>query len=238
MPSQAHAPAPSPHKIPPRRRCATTSPAPKHRNTGIVRDQLIEDHLSLVRTIAACMIRSAPPTMSFDDLVAWGNQGLVTAATSFDPSRRRPEFAEPITFAQYAERRIKGAMLDGARKEGPFGDCRRRKHLPQLERVGISDDSHLDQLLAEQQPASLEVAEVADYRRLVLQLGQAVDQLPPDLRAFTRAHYYNDVPLHAVGRQLGVSKFAVQRLRNAAIRQISTLLVTSHRNIPNSGELQ
>jgi RNA polymerase sigma factor (sigma-70 family) len=173
--------------------------------------------------------------MSFEDLVAWGNQGLIAAASSFDPNRRRPEFEDPISFAHYAEPRIKGAMLDGCRKESPFGDCRTRKRLPRLERVPIGTEDELGPLVGDQHLRPDDMAARADYRRLVVQLSEAVEKLPPHLRAFTRAHYYQEVPLRDVGRELGVSKFVVQRLRNAAIREISSLLVTPHRRIPDGG---
>ena len=191
------------------------------------RDELIRSHLPLVRSIAAQLIRSAPPPLSFDDLVAYGRVGLVTAAARFDP-HRGPAFAD------YAAPRIRGAMWDGFRKEGPFGDCRERKRLPKLERVRVEDDEQLGRLMLGDRYASPQEdwAERTDYRRLATQLSDAVDRLPPHLRAFTLAHYYRDVPLHDLGRQLGVSKYAVQRLRNTALREISSLLVTRQREVP------
>jgi RNA polymerase sigma factor FliA len=191
------------------------------------RDELIRSHLPLVRSIAAQLIRSAPPPLTFDDLVAYGRVGLVTAATRFDPTRGP-------SFADYASPRIRGAMWDGFRKEGPFGDCRERKRLPKLERVRVEDDEQLGRLMLGDHHASPQDdwAEQADYRKLVRQLSDAVAKLPPHLRAFTHAHYYRDVPLHDLGRQLGVSKYAVHRLRNAALREISSLLVTRHRELP------
>jgi DNA-directed RNA polymerase specialized sigma24 family protein len=103
-----------------------------------------------------------------------------------------------------------------------------------MERVRIEDDEQLGSLMHGNEHASPQddLAERTDYRRLVSQLSDAVDKLPPHLRAFTLAHYYRDVPLFDVGRQLGVSKFAVQRLRNTALREISSLLVTSQRAVP------
>ena len=191
------------------------------------RDELIRSHLPLVRSIAAQLIRCAPPPLTFDDLVAYGRVGLVTAASRFDSTRG-------TAFADYAAPRIRGAMWDGFRKEGPFGDCRERKRLPKLERVRVEDDEQLGRLMLGEQHASPQDdwAEQADYRKLVRQLSDAVAKLPPHLRTFTHAHYYRDVPLHDLGRQLGVSKYAVQRLRNAALREISSLLVTHHRELP------
>ena len=198
------------------------------------RDELVHSHLYLVRAIASQLIHSAPPPLAFDDLVAYGRVGLVTAAARFDPARGP-------SFADYASARIRGAMWDGFRKEGPFGDCRERKHLPKMERVRFDDEEQLGRLLHGDQHASPQDdwAERTDYRRLVSQLSEAVEKLPSHLRAFTHAHYYRDEPLHDVGRQLGVSKYAVQRLRNTALREISSLLVTHHRELPMvSGGLQ
>lgn len=191
------------------------------------RDELIRSHLPLVRSIAAQLIRSAPPPLTFDDLVAYGRVGLVTAATRFDSSRGP-------SFADYAAPRIRGAMWDGFRKEGPFGDCRERKRLLKLERVRVEDDEQLGRLMLGDQHGCPQDdwAERADYRKLVTQLSDAVGKLPAHLRDFTVAHYYKDVPLHDIGRQLGVSKYAVQRLRNTALREISSLLVTRHRELP------
>lgn len=191
------------------------------------RDELIRSHLPLVRSIAAQLIRSAPPPLTFDDLVAYGRVGLVTAATRFDSSRGP-------SFADYAAPRIRGAMWDGFRKEGPFGDCRERKRLLKLERVRVEDDEQLGRLMLGDQHGCPQDdwAERADYRKLVTQLSNAVGKLPAHLRDFTVAHYYKDVPLHDIGRQLGVSKYAVQRLRNTALREISSLLVTRHRELP------
>lgn len=205
---------------------ATVTEIPETATDAPSRDELIRTHLPLVRSIAAQLIRSAPPPLTFDDPVAYGRVGLVTAASRFD-STRGPSFAD------YAAPRIRGAMWDGFRKEGPFGDCRERKRLPKLERVRVEDDEQLGRLMMGDQHGSPQDdwAERADYRKLVSQLSDAVGRLPPDLRTFTLAHYYQDVPLHDLGRQLGVSKYAVQRMRNSALREISSLLVTRHREL-------
>ena len=206
---------------------ATVCDAPESTTGAPSRDELIRSHLPLVRSIAAQLIRSAPPPLVFDDLVAYGRVGLVTAAARFDSSRGP-------SFADYAAPRIRGAMWDGFRKEGPFGDCRERKRLPKLERVRVEDDEQLGRLMLGDQHACPQDdwAERADYRKLVTQRSDAVGKLPVHLRDFTVAHYYKDVPLHDLGRQLGVSKYAVQRLRNTALREISSLLVTRHRELP------
>src|SRR5258708_6493708 len=115
-------------------------PAPAPDVSAPSRDELIHSHLYLVRTIASELICCAPPPLKFDDLVAYGRLGLVMAARRFDPTRGP-------SFADYAAARVRGAMLDGFRKEGPFGDCRERRRLPKLERVRVDNDEQLGRLM-------------------------------------------------------------------------------------------
>ena len=51
------------------------------------RDALIVAHQGLVRRVARTMVRSVPRHVSVDDLVGFGQLGLIDAATRFDPAR-------------------------------------------------------------------------------------------------------------------------------------------------------
>jgi len=75
------------------------------------RDRLVEQHLSLVQAIAAKLKRTLGRTIDLEDLVAYGQKGLVEAAQRFDPTQG----ASFTTFAYY---RVRGAMLDGLRTMG------------------------------------------------------------------------------------------------------------------------
>ncbi|MCC6742550.1 MAG: FliA/WhiG family RNA polymerase sigma factor [Acidobacteria bacterium] len=72
------------------------------------RDSLIEDHLSLVRFLAGRVCSKLPSSIEVDDLIGAGTIGLIDAADKFDPTRG-------IRFRTYAERRIRGAILDHLR---------------------------------------------------------------------------------------------------------------------------
>lgn len=74
-------------------------------------DQLVEQHLHLVQSIAAKLRRQLSRTMEPGDLVGYGTQGLIEAAKKFDP-RQGTSFS---TFAHY---RIRGAIFDGMRRMG------------------------------------------------------------------------------------------------------------------------
>jgi RNA polymerase sigma factor for flagellar operon FliA len=80
---------------------------PRPTPSALDRDQLIHDHIKLPRLIART--RASTSHEAFEDLLADGNAGLVQAAHTYDPSRG-------ASFRTYAWFRIRGAMLDGARR--------------------------------------------------------------------------------------------------------------------------
>lgn len=75
---------------------------------------LIEECQGLVRSLAVAIHRKLPPTVELDDLIAYGQVGLVEAAREFDPSRGN-------RFSTYAYYRIRGAIYDGLSKMSWFG---------------------------------------------------------------------------------------------------------------------
>src|ERR1700677_653251 len=85
------------------------------------RDQLILEHLSLVRHAMGRLAARLPAGVDVENVESAGVLGLVEAANRFDPERG-------ILFATYAYTRIRGAMLD---------ELRRNSFLPQqiLEKI-------------------------------------------------------------------------------------------------------
>jgi RNA polymerase sigma factor FliA len=76
--------------------------------------QLIDECQGLVRSLALGVHRSLPQSVELDDLVAYGQIGLVEAARSFDPARGN-------RFSTFAYYRIRGAIYDGMAKMSWFG---------------------------------------------------------------------------------------------------------------------
>jgi len=75
------------------------------------RDQLIQQHLSLVQSVARKLKKQITARVEFDDLVGYGSKGLIEAAERFDPKHG-------VAFTTFAYYRIRGAMLDGLRTMG------------------------------------------------------------------------------------------------------------------------
>jgi RNA polymerase sigma factor for flagellar operon FliA len=73
------------------------------------RDSLVLSHTHLVRKIAYHLLARMPATVDVDDLVQSGMVGLIAAARDFSPDRG-------AAFRTYAGIRIRGAMLDEARR--------------------------------------------------------------------------------------------------------------------------
>jgi RNA polymerase sigma factor for flagellar operon FliA len=88
------------------------------------RERLILEHLPQVRRIARRVRRRLPANIALDDLVSSGILGLISAVDGFDPARR-------VTLAAYAERRIKGAILDSLRRLD-WAPREQRKHAKQI----------------------------------------------------------------------------------------------------------
>ncbi|MDO3378057.1 FliA/WhiG family RNA polymerase sigma factor [Geoalkalibacter halelectricus] len=106
------------------------------------RTRLVEEHLPLVNFLVERMITQVPASLTREDLASAAMMGLLDAANRFDPSRG-------ILFKTFAEHRMRGAMLDEARRTDWFSRSLRDKQtrltraLEQLEReLGRSPEEH------------------------------------------------------------------------------------------------
>jgi RNA polymerase sigma factor for flagellar operon FliA len=78
------------------------------RTAATRRDRLISTHIETVRRIALRIARRCPDWIQRDDLISAGMVGLVEAADRFDETRQD-------SFVAFAERRIRGAIIDELR---------------------------------------------------------------------------------------------------------------------------
>jgi len=77
-------------------------------DAALQREALVIQHLPQVRLIARRIRDQLPDFVSLDDLVSMGVIGLLAAIDNFDPSLN-------VQLNTYAERKIRGAILDGLR---------------------------------------------------------------------------------------------------------------------------
>jgi RNA polymerase sigma factor for flagellar operon FliA len=127
--------------------------------------ELLENHLALLRAIVERMKRKLPSNVETEDLYSIGLTGLVAAARNYRRSQER-------TFAAYAAIRISGAILDELRRTDWLSRASRSKarrlssamsKLEQEQGGSISQDS----LCAEMQMTEDELTDLMEEVRRV-----------------------------------------------------------------------
>jgi RNA polymerase sigma factor for flagellar operon FliA len=91
------------------------------------RDRLIAEHVEIARRISLRMARRCPDWIAREDLVAAGMLGLTEAAERYDENRNEP-------FLSFAEKRIRGAVLDELRR----GDIMPRRVRQLARKIGAT----------------------------------------------------------------------------------------------------
>ena len=87
------------------------------------KEDRITSSLPFVKALARRMAASMPSSVDLGDLVQDGMVGLIDAAERFDEERG-------IKFETFAERRVRGAMIDALRRDAwPRGIRRARREL-------------------------------------------------------------------------------------------------------------
>jgi RNA polymerase sigma factor FliA len=106
-----------------RKSMRTPNVSPKHPSklSQERRDQIVVDHLSLVKAIAIRVHENLPVHVDLDDLIHAGVMGLFDAVEKYDGTKN-------VVFHSYAKHRIKGAILDSLRQlDWASRDQRRRQ---------------------------------------------------------------------------------------------------------------
>lgn len=168
--------------------------------------QWIEQCQGLVRSLAVRIHRKLPARIELDDLIAYGELGLLEAAQSFNP-RRGCQFS---TFAYY---RIRGAIYDGAAKMG-WGVSLSQ---PPQDEGGAASRCLEDtsQTLPSATAMETEMSE---------KLHEMVDTLPQAAADLIRATYFEGLTLEEAGRRLGLSKSWASRVRTRALQSLARSL--------------
>lgn len=126
------------------------------------RSRLVEDHLPLVNFLVERMLTQVPSSMTRDDLASAAMMGLLDAASRFDPARG-------ILFKTFAEHRMRGAMLDEARRTDWFSRSLREKQT-RLTRTLEELEQQLGRSADEDEIAEAMGLDLEDYRSLLAEV--------------------------------------------------------------------
>lgn len=203
--------------------------------------ELIESTLPFVRKIAKAIIRSLPSEVDREDVIRYGEVGLVQAAESFDPTYN-------VQFSTFAYYRIRGAIFDGLRKmawlprklyaklkyeeaanqylqnvaDREAGSQGRPDPADQVsEAVGAlaaiyvtSLDASERQTEDDTEPAPGASVELEDTRRV---LAEALGDLEETERKLLEMFYYENLTLTEAGGRLGHTKSWASRMHARAL---------------------
>lgn len=216
------------------------------------RDQLILEHLPLVRHLVGKMVAELPPGVDVENLESAGVLGLVEAAHRFDAERG-------VQFKTYAYTRIRGAVLDELRRNCPLP----QQLLQQMAQVrqayemlpppvttdalaaatGLSEGEIADCLAAIRMTRWLSweehgepigtrlddpqrpdrLAEKEEQKRL---LAAALAALDERARMIVTLYYLEDLRLKEIAEVLRLSESRISRLLNAALFHLGEYMRT------------
>jgi RNA polymerase sigma factor FliA len=220
-------------------------------NSPAERQRLVETHLSFVRSIAAKVKEQLPREIEYDDLVAYGTQGLIEAADRYDP-------IHGTAFSTFSYYRIRGAIYDGLRGMGwlPRGEYARwkadersnaylqntadRETGADADGASVEEDVRsiadalggvaaifvmaLDALPtepADTAPRAEQIVEDEQQRHVVR---EALAALPEKERRLLELYYFEDKSLLDAGAALGLSKSWASRLHARAVTLLKEAL--------------
>ncbi len=212
---------------------------------------ILEKYGPYVRSLAAQVRKQFNSQLEMDELVAWGQVGLLEASQRFDAKVG----ANFLTFAHY---RIKGAIFDGLRKMGVLKGSEARSagaseranayagNLSDRDQGSggrtVDDDvreiSSAVSGLAMVFAASLETSEglqlsdndnlPADERleleQMKLRVRAAISKLPEKERKLLEGYYFQQKTLEEAGAEIGQSKSWASRLHARAVETLKQLL--------------
>ncbi len=219
-------------------------------------DRLIMEQQPYVRALARNIAKTLPAHADYEELVAFGQLGLVEAAKQFDASRG-------VSFTTFAHYRIRGAIFDGLRKMTWLPPAARRAVTEQananevleanVARTSASDDpeylakqfaeavdrlgavyllsSLRDQDSPREDPADRRPPAASSFedKEIRARLKSALSALGPDHAALVRMLYLEGKSMSEVGAALGKNKSTVSRRHAEAIDALRDLLGEKHK---------
>lgn len=126
------------------------------------RDQIVLDHLPLVKAIAIRVHENLPVHVDLDDLIHAGVMGLFDAVAKFDGAKN-------VAFHSYAKHRIKGAILDSLR-EMDWASRDQRRRQKQVESVTHDLAGKLGRTPQETEVADRMGVSLSRWRQMQLEL--------------------------------------------------------------------
>ncbi|MGI5172186.1 RNA polymerase sigma factor WhiG [Treponema sp. OMZ 840] len=127
-----------------------------------LRDAFIRQYMPLVKYVAGKVAVGMPGNVEFDDLVGFGQFGLLDAINKFDPDKN-------VKFKTYAVTRIRGAIFDELRQMDWVPRSIRQKSR-EIEDTIVELESKLGRTATDEEIASAMNMSLADFHHTVLKV--------------------------------------------------------------------
>lgn len=165
------------------------------------RDELVCEHMDLVRVIARRIHASLPPSFELDDLYAEGYRALIDLAT-----RYRPAEHGGAPFSAFARPRIRGAIMDSVTG----------RHYTEATRDAFAEEPAAE---------TTDRVEAFDRQRRLARIDQAISRIAPAQAEVVRLYYSPAAPtFQAIGRVMRKAESTVQKLHWDAIARLRSML--------------
>jgi RNA polymerase sigma factor for flagellar operon FliA len=197
---------------------ATVAKSDQRKKRPAIDEQLIIQHLPLVRMLARRMSLRAPASIVHDDLLSAGTYGLIDSVI-----RNRGDGG--ASFACYVRLRIRGAIYDELRANDWLPRRARLKDRPERESgpprpVAVIRFDDLPQgpeaALASKEPDT-DPLEMLTRKRVRNRLHEALSELPERDRLVVHLHYFKGMQIREIGKFLGVSEARVSQIHHRAL---------------------
>ncbi len=212
-------------------------------------DELITTHRDYVRKLAQEIARKLPKHAIFDDLVGYGEVGLVEAANKFDPLCG-------VAFTTFAYYRIRGSIFEGIRKMTGLTPALRKQAAREAGMDQVAEDSAVAPELANDPESNAAAVNGAikrlaavflvtnqgegdttldgvdeatpdqdvETKELVGKLAGAIESLPDDQATIVRLFYFEQQSMTEIGQKLGKNKATISRHHAKALDALATAL--------------
>lgn len=212
----------------------------------------LEAHRELVERIVRRLVSELDLSCDIQDLRGYGFQGLMEAKQRFEPDRG-------VRFSTFAYYRVRGAIIDGVRKQGWL----KRRAYAKLKAIEAADhvseasgEAHAQKPLVSVAARAAEIDDVLSKvsaafviaavgqdreedtttpERMIVQaeeqhsVKRGLQKLPDNERTLLEAVYFEGATIEQAGERLGLSKSWASRLHGKALERMRKSLLAEER---------
>lgn len=157
----------------------------------------------------ALLLKVRMPWADLDELLQWGAIGMMEASQRFNTSHG-------ISFQVFASQRIRGAMIDGLRREGSH---MRGRVVLDVESIDISN-------YQQNQPKFEQIISISQQDDRTI-LAQALRTLPPLEYQILALHFYEELNNREISCVLDISEGYASRLRKRALDTLANYMLAA-----------